>query len=115
MFTSRLTINLLIQLLSENNIEITNIELYESDDDTSKRLKKIFNDFKEKRITEKEIHKLLDYLEDDYSIDIRNVKLRNVIENYGPLNLFVNGIFENSSDSYWNDILLKALNTVWDK
>ena len=31
------------------------------------------------------------------------------------MDLFVNGIFENSSDSYWNDILLKALNTVWDK
>lgn len=115
LFTSRLTINLLIQLLSENNIEITNIELYDNDDDTSKRLKKIFNDFKEKRITEKEIHKLLDYLENDYSIDIKNVKLRNVIENYGPLNLFVNGIFENSSDNYWNNTLLKALNTVWDK
>ena len=114
LFTSRLTISLLIQLLSKGHIEIVNIELYDEDNATSERLQKIFDDFKSKLINEEEVHKQLDYLEDDYSIDIKGVKLRNEIKNHCPLNLFVKGIIENV-DVYWNKIILEALNTVWNR
>lgn len=114
LFTSKLTINLLLEILKLSDIDITRIRLFDDDDETAHTVLDIFKDYKNKKIDEKVVHNNLDYLDDDYSIDIRSFRLFSN-NNHGMLQVYVNGIFETMDSNYWNNILLKALETVWNE
>lgn len=114
LLSSKLIINLLLQFLKDKSIEVQNINLYDEDDETTKKLLQLFDDYHKGLIDENYIHQRLDYLEDDYSIDIKSVKLISNKGNYGPLTLYVNGIFENMDD-HWNEVLIDNLEMVWNK
>lgn len=113
LFTSKLTINLLLQILQDNHIQVVNIKLYDEDEQTSKKIKKLFENYQNGDIDSEEVHSILEYLEDDYSIDIRSIKVQNLKDNHGSLELFVNGIFLNR-DEYWNNFLKNAVDIAWE-
>lgn len=113
LFTSKLTINLLLEILKYPNVFISKIKLFDDDLETTQEVLEIFTKYKNKEIDERAVHSRLDYFEDDYSIDIQSFVLFS--NNNGMLQVYVNGIFENMDGDYWNSILLNALETVWNE
>lgn len=113
LFTSKLTINLLVQFMKEEFLRITQIELYDKDENMSEKIFEILNNYKNKNISENQLHNELDYLEDNYSIDIKKVKVISDVGNHGSLTFYVNGIFENMDPDYWNKLLISNLETAW--
>ena len=79
----------------------------------SEKIFEILNNYKNKNISENQLHNELDYLEDDYSIDIKKVKVISDVGNHGSLTFYVNGIFENMDPDYWNKLLISNLETAW--
>ena len=114
LLTSKLTINLLLEILRCPNIYISKIILFDEDIETTYKVLDMFEEYKKGKIDKKIIHSRLDYLDDDYSIDIRSFRLYSN-NNHGMLQVYVNGIFETMDTDYWNDILLKTLETVWNE
>ena len=56
LFTSKLTINLLVQFMKEEFLRITQIELYDKDENMSEKIFEILNNYKNKNISENQLH-----------------------------------------------------------
>lgn len=114
LFTSKLFITLLIRLLKNKDLKISDMSFYDDEDvEIKKRVLSVFENYSLDNINEKEVHNQLNYLEDDYSIDISSVNITSK-DGHGELKLYVNGIFEDR-DTFWNKVLIDNLNAVWNK
>ena len=107
----RMRAHLLLE--KEEFLRSRQIELYDKDENMSEKIFEILNNYKNKNISENQLHNELDYLEDDYSIDIKKVKVISDVGNHGSLTFYVNGIFENMDPDYWNKLLISNLETAW--
>jgi hypothetical protein len=114
LFTSNLMILMALSLI-KNQSEIIDVDLYDSsDDEATKRFISLFKRFADKVISEDDLHKHLNYLEYEFSIDIVALKFRN--ERLGTLTLKSNGIMVMSGEiNQWQDLVLSLLLKNWAK
>lgn len=112
LITSDLMILIIINLLKNNNSTLLSLHLYDTDaDETEKRIKKNFEDFSNKKLSEEELNSKLNYLESEFSIDITEVTINN--SDYGKLNLRSNGVFSFYKDK-WKEIILELIKKIWE-
>lgn len=114
LFTSNLMILMALSLI-KNQSEIIDVDLYDSsDDEATERFISLFKRFADNAISEADLHKHLNYLEYEFSIDIVALTFRN--EKLGILTLKSNGIMVVSGQiDQWQDLVLSLLLKNWAK
>lgn len=113
LITSDLMLSIIIDFLKDKKYTLISVKLYDTDDkETEEYIKKIFDDFSKNILSEEEIHKKLNYLESECSIDFTTITIKNC--DLGKIILRSNGVF-NVSDGSLKKILLNKIEEVWTK
>src|SRR5699024_9942825 len=111
LLTSDLMISLIVDFIVGRDVHFSSMVLYDDEDKLAKDvIEKIFRDVENNKISEKELHTHLSYLEDAFSVDIMEVKIYN--KTLGELTIKSNGVIELYNDA-WITLVIKRLTVLW--
>lgn len=113
LLTSDTMINLLLNFLHSENNSFVDLALYDDDDiDAKEHISKLFMAYDANLLTDDDIHRQLNYLESEYSIDLDSISIRN--EEHGVMMIRSNGVFD-MYDLAWTDVVVRELTKAWNQ
>ena len=111
LINSKLMISIIINILKKTEFDLSAIDLYDTDEILMQDyMKKEFKKLKNKKNDPEKIHRKLNVLDSEFSIDIATVTL---MDTEGRVILRSNGTFD-TYDKSSKDIILKQIKRSWN-
>ncbi|WP_349514869.1 hypothetical protein [Leuconostoc suionicum] len=113
LLTSRLMIAFMLSVLKDSDNCVNNVELYDDEDvEAHDRIMNLLDQYRNHQVDEKNLHDLLFFIENDYSVDFASVEYSNI--EGGNLTIKSNGVcILDGNKQYWFKTILDSLKEAW--